>query len=307
MENNKTNNDKIMINTIKECSLLYKMAYRPCTETAMCWLWECNNGWFNVLHDASLILEGLNHICYHNHRVYVQSSQVKEKYGTLRWYYDVVCDPCPVICAYERFARWLMDKIGKVDFKQKRVVDREAYVSDEIKELNTAEEIADAERSAKLCSNIFVEDRNGKKVKITKLEHMAVSHLEATKHKLFWAIWKRRYLIINFLRNLVNWEPSVEQRAVMAYVELEASKIVKKAEDDCYCVCENCGRHIGDSWSPRCETRGWISYICDECAENCGREYYKDGALWKGKTCIKAKEEIDAGCKAIEDKMQEKF
>jgi hypothetical protein len=49
--------------------------------------------------------------------------------------------------------------------------------------------------------------------------------------------------------------------AIDNYVE----KLVRECEEACYNVCEDCGRSF--MYNPRCETLGWISYICPECAK----------------------------------------
>lgn len=64
----------------------------------------------------------------------------------------------------------------------------------------------------------------------------------------------------------------------------EAARLVKRAEDECFCKCESCGRDIGNEWSPRCETPGWITYKCEDCIPE-GSRYRKDGKTFiKGKT-----------------------
>jgi len=63
--------------------------HEPMTETAMCWGFSCNDGWFNII----------NHLCQNiQHHLdwknkdgelipQVVVDQVKEKFGTLRFYY----------------------------------------------------------------------------------------------------------------------------------------------------------------------------------------------------------------------------
>ena len=59
-------------------------------ETAMCWGFECGNGWFNILNQLCNNIQ--HHIDWNNKKeevvpqVVVQ--QVKEKFGTLRFYYE---------------------------------------------------------------------------------------------------------------------------------------------------------------------------------------------------------------------------
>lgn len=52
--------------------------------------WECGNGWNVPLADLSYALEELNLRFYGKYRTKVVAEQVKEKFGTLRFYYAVV-------------------------------------------------------------------------------------------------------------------------------------------------------------------------------------------------------------------------
>ena len=55
--------------------------------TAMCWGFECGDGWYNII-DA--LCSSMQHYYDNNGTGLHQpvASQVKEKYGTLRFYYD---------------------------------------------------------------------------------------------------------------------------------------------------------------------------------------------------------------------------
>ena len=65
-------------------------------ETAMCWGFECGNGWFNILNQLMSNIQ--HHIDWNNQNfekgysqykqvAQVTLDQVKEKFGTLRFYY----------------------------------------------------------------------------------------------------------------------------------------------------------------------------------------------------------------------------
>lgn len=62
---------------------------RPMTETAMCWGFEHGDGWFNIINQLCGNIQ--NHIDWRakqGHAVpQVVAEQVKEKFGTLRFYY----------------------------------------------------------------------------------------------------------------------------------------------------------------------------------------------------------------------------
>ena len=62
---------------------------KPMQETAMCWGFECNDGWFNILNQLMASIQ--HHIDWKNRKEeivpQVTLDQVKEKFGTLRFYY----------------------------------------------------------------------------------------------------------------------------------------------------------------------------------------------------------------------------
>ena len=70
---------KIMVNRNKDM-----------TETCMCWGFECGDGWFNILNNLMGNIQ--NHIDWQNREKevvpQVTLDQVKEKFGTLRFYYS---------------------------------------------------------------------------------------------------------------------------------------------------------------------------------------------------------------------------
>lgn len=71
--------------------------HAPMTETAMCWGFECGDGWYNILDN---LCSNIQHYTDWNnenyakgHKQYKQvpqvvAVQVKEKFGGLRFYYD---------------------------------------------------------------------------------------------------------------------------------------------------------------------------------------------------------------------------
>lgn len=63
--------------------------HAPMTETCMCWGFECGDGWFNILNQLMGNIQ--HHIDWKNSTEEVVPQvvveQVKEKFGTLRFYY----------------------------------------------------------------------------------------------------------------------------------------------------------------------------------------------------------------------------
>jgi hypothetical protein len=61
----------------------------PMTETCMCWGFDCGDGWYNILNQLMGNIQ--HHIDWKNRKgevvPQVTLDQVKEKFGTLRFYY----------------------------------------------------------------------------------------------------------------------------------------------------------------------------------------------------------------------------
>lgn len=69
---------------------IFAERYKPMTETAMCWGFDHGDGWYQII--DSLCGQIQNHIDWKNRKeetvAQVVASQVKEKFGGLRFYYD---------------------------------------------------------------------------------------------------------------------------------------------------------------------------------------------------------------------------
>jgi len=63
--------------------------HKDMQETAMCWGFDCGDGWFNILNQLMGNIQ--HHIDWKNRKeevvAQVTLDQVKEKFGTLRFYY----------------------------------------------------------------------------------------------------------------------------------------------------------------------------------------------------------------------------
>jgi hypothetical protein len=58
----------------------------------MCWGFDVGDGWFAILWDLSRRLEGLISALPEEERASFKASQVKEKFGGLRFYMNGTCD-----------------------------------------------------------------------------------------------------------------------------------------------------------------------------------------------------------------------
>ena len=80
---------------VQNYPLIFADRYKPVTETAMCWGFECGDGWYNIL--DTLCHQIQHHIDFNKRRKevgvdledipQVVAEQVKEKFGSLRFYY----------------------------------------------------------------------------------------------------------------------------------------------------------------------------------------------------------------------------
>jgi len=68
---------------VKAYPKIFAQRYKPMAETAMCWGFECGNGWFWLIDN---LCEQLQWDIDKNGYPQIEATQVKEKYGTLSFY-----------------------------------------------------------------------------------------------------------------------------------------------------------------------------------------------------------------------------
>lgn len=71
---------------VKAFPNLYADRNASMKETAMCWGFECGNGWFELIWNLSQALEKLILLLPEEERSKYRAWQVKKKYGSLRFY-----------------------------------------------------------------------------------------------------------------------------------------------------------------------------------------------------------------------------
>lgn len=69
--------------------ILFQESKKSMQETCMCWGIECPIGWFHILEQLCTVLEFYNMEFVKNYRIAIVADQVKEKFGTLRFYYTI--------------------------------------------------------------------------------------------------------------------------------------------------------------------------------------------------------------------------
>src|SRR5690554_1975647 len=87
---------------VREHPTLFASRYAPMSDTAMCWGFACGDGWYEIIKEAADKLEPILRSCKERDPEgwklgYYRASQVKEKYGTLRFYLTAAPDEAYMI------------------------------------------------------------------------------------------------------------------------------------------------------------------------------------------------------------------
>lgn len=81
-------NEKLDKQLCEKYPKIFADRYKPMTETAMCWGIECGDGWYNIIDQLCTNIQ--HHIDWKEKQggfiSQVVAEQVKEKFGTLRFY-----------------------------------------------------------------------------------------------------------------------------------------------------------------------------------------------------------------------------
>ena len=283
--------EKLRNSILEDNKMLFAMKDKSCTETCMCWGLEVSDAWLQPIDTLCRRLEGMNALVYPLHRVRIQADQVKSKYATLRFYYTVVVDPPKILHMYEQLADKVLNWIGKIDFKMAKVIVKPAF-KETVKDELTEDAYKDALANPFKASNekLYI-DKDGKRIREIEIEHYDDVKYVPTKHRILYAIYTRRYWIKSFFTRLFNWEPSYSQQCIGEWMDDFAAKSIAKTEKECEDLCEHCGKHIGSKYSPRCTTRGWIAYLCKDCADKHGGQYVKNGEVWQAGKLVMTREQ----------------
>lgn len=205
---------------MKEFPILYRQRKLPMTQTCMCWGIECGVGWYEPILGLSTALEAINVDLGKRWGFRIEAEQVKQKYGTLRFYWSVR----PV-------APWWRT-ILSCPFGW-------------------------------LSKNSCGLDATGAELKVGRFLYNVFFNIE---HFLRWAgpRSKQRETVIHAVGGVVRC-------------------LVSKCEGACFNLCEDCGCPIGRPDSPRYATLGWVSYLCEGCAEKTEGYYTVVGG--EGNSC----------------------
>lgn len=251
---------------------LYYQRHQDMQRTCMCWGFECGNGWYEPLYELSRNLEKKNREIFAKYRLRIEAAQVKEKYGTLRFYFDIHRYGTPLNYMYGSFLLKCADLMHRIfRFKLRYVVDAKAY-----------EQYEWVERSLdtiKAWNKEFDENsydvkrykfEDGKWYEYTKIYHPGKGHNEPVRFaKLYdWYTRLQRYGNLRLRDNDIEY-PETLMDEIYAFANDE----VNHAEQECAKRCEECGAMLTDTSAA--VTRGWIKYVCESCASKMEVEYTK--------------------------------
>ena len=218
------------------------------------------------MQELSYSLETLN-FQYKKFGIEIQAAQIKEKFGGLRFYYDIITlRPWYATCWSAPF-RALSRALCRIDYGRKDVVTRPRGMEIDIREVSEERMAAVEADPSRLATNVRASRAFGKCWETTAQTRFAETKIVPTRHRALYAVLKA---VDTFASKVdCDWEFGSRLRRkeiVGTALRKQVDVLIRDAERQCYETCENCGNQIGTDWSPRCETRGWIRGLCKKCA-----------------------------------------
>lgn len=255
------------VKTRRDCRTLYENG-RPG--------WEFGTGWNDVVSKLSYRLECANRLFMREYGVHAVVDQAKEKFGGLRFYYTVHRDPpAPAKWLCEILRNSAEKILDNAEFKMKSVTvkpARETVVCSEI-------EPGGPDPYMSAGSKVLETEEKDFKCLFKTIHEYEIAKSVPTRNRLL-------YIIARACRRLGFWVSSLyptdtnRQNIGVECLDDFVERSVRNAEDECYSTCEECGRTIGTDYSPRCQTTGWIAYLCEKCAKSRGFGYKKGDGLY---------------------------
>lgn len=247
---------------MKKYPILFIQKDKSMQETCMCWGIECGIGWYVPINELCSKLEELNHD-YKKYRVQIQAQQVKEKFGGLRFYFNVY------------FEKSFIEKLLIFPFKScEKFLGSHFDFATKIEKTPESkeeqwEEISEQEFEEKIHPNIkndfgwkFVE-KNEKFYRNKCVYTPMKIKFYATKHKLLYKI-KEFCMNVRF-SNMFSASEKRQNKANLLYDI--ANELIRSCEEKCWDTCEKCGEENNFDKSNIITTSGWISRICKKCSQ----------------------------------------
>lgn len=78
-------NEELDKTLVEKFPKIFADRYKSAQETCMCWGFECGNGWYNLIDSLCSCIQ--HYLDYKTEVPQLVATQVKEKFGGLRFYY----------------------------------------------------------------------------------------------------------------------------------------------------------------------------------------------------------------------------
>lgn len=246
---------------MKQYPILFCQKEKSMMETCMCWGIECDVGWYKQLNELCSSLEQLNND-YKKYRIQIQAIQVKEKFGGLRFYYNVYFEKHWIEKSLLIPIEFLEKLLNKIDFQVK-------YDTIQSENEEQWQEISKEDfesRKELTIRNDFgwkFKEEDGKYYRNMCVYHPQKFVFYATKHKMLYKI--KEYC--SNLKHCTFFKPSKKRVDKANFLYHIAEKLIQECEEKCWDTCEHCGEENDYSKSKIITTSGWISRICKKCSQ----------------------------------------
>jgi hypothetical protein len=251
--------------------------------------WETSSGWDEVIRKFSIKCEELNLRFYGKYRLKIIAEQIKQKWGELRIYCSIKLDPHPFTRFLRRVIGRMTNRLNRVDYKYKTVVDSYSHKKHLISVFDSKDSRDKLGRILDPNSGNF--EWCGKFIRTTDYDVFGTHHLEPTRHRLLKKIFAG---LVKFNMRLGN-EPSKiskDTELIREYMDMMLDTYTTEAENEAVHTCEECGRKLIVE-SDRCWTKGWVRCLCKSCAIAGKGRYYCDGELYEKGVLIEGKKSED--------------
>lgn len=273
--------EKLHDNTIRECRTLYPNDHYGKA-------WSCGEGWYPTISRLSYRLEVLN-ILYRRYNLRIVVDEVKEKFGTLRFYASVQ-PRIPLMYNFmERSICAVCEFIRKhVDFRLVSVTDRKDHMKMYVRCIDNDDH--DRQKGSQgnnvTAERIIDGDNSTRQYVISTIRAGAERHKNPTRHKFLYLLYRffdQHASLLDFSFLMPN---AKERNMLMLDLHNRIHGYIMEAERECYGVCEICGESFNEKTNPRCETVGYVRYVCEKCASKTGRKYIKGGKIFTDGECV---------------------
>jgi hypothetical protein len=240
-------------------------------ETCMCWGICCDIGWYDNLDELCSVLEELNNK-YRGIGISIQATQVKEKFGGLRFYFQTHIKNSihrRIFAKIFKYIRLFIER--NIDFEYKKVIDKESYIENKWKEIS--KEDFENKVTPYTWDKFEFKEEDGHYYLGTPISYSEVSHLEPTKHLILYSVRELINKIIVRVENQIHSSKKIEIANKLYKI---ASALIDETEQKCWNTCEKCGKY-DFSGENIYSTEGWITRLCSDCFEE--RENNKEDTI----------------------------